>query len=278
MDPATETTAATPSWTLAHDQLDRPSVARMYDYYLGGGHNFAVDRQAAQRAIAIYPDFPLIMQVNRAFLHRAVTFLVEEGIDQFLDIGSGIPTGGNVHEVAQRANPAARVVYVDVDSVAVAHSAALLQDNPLATVIQADARHSQQVIQHPEVRRLLDFSRPVAVLAVALLHFIPDDGEAQGLVRGLRDAVPAGSYLALTHATTERVPAAGREQLERVYAGASSPLRFRSRREIEHFFDGLAFVDPGLVRVPLWRPEDTDDLFLDHPERSLAYAGVARKS
>ncbi|MDQ3699562.1 MAG: SAM-dependent methyltransferase [Chloroflexota bacterium] len=260
------------------DPLARPSVARMYDYYLGGGHNFAVDRQAGDQAMTIYPDFPLVMQVNRAFLRRAVSYLVEQGIDQFLDIGSGIPTVGNVHEVAQRANPAARIVYVDIDQVAVAHSRALLRGNSLATVVQADARRPQEVLGHPDVRRLLDSGRPMAIMVVALLHFVPDDGEAHGLVRALRDAMPSGSYLALTHATKEHAPATAREQLERLYAGASSPLRFRSGVEIATFFEGLELVDPGLVSAPLWRSEGRNDLFFDQPERAIQYVGVGRKA
>lgn len=271
------TATSVPAWAVAGVPLDRPSVARMYDYYLGGGNNFAIDRQAARRAIAIYPDFPLVMQANRAFLRRAVGFLVGQGIDQFLDIGSGIPTAGNVHQVAQQENPAARVVYVDVDPVAVAHSEALLRDNPLAIVVQADARRVDQVLALPEVRRLLNTGRPVAVLVVALLHFIPDDGEAHGLVRALRDAVPSGSYVAVTHATTEHAPSLAREQLERLYATASSPLRFRPRAKIASFFSGLELVAPGLVAGPRWRPECDEDLFLDQPERSIQHVGVGKK-
>lgn len=264
-----------PAWAPTDVPLDRPSVARMYDYYLGGAHNFAVDRQAAQQAIAIYPDLPLIIRTNRAFLRRAVTFLVEQGVEHFLDIGSGIPTAGNVHEVAQEANPAARVVYVDVDPVAVAHSEVLLRDNPLAAVVRADARRPERVLAHPEVRRLLDSGRPVAVLLVALLHFVPDDAEAHGVVRALREAVPSGSYLALTHASLEQAPAQ-RAQLERLYARSSSPMRFRSRDEIARFLEGLEPVAPGLVYIPQWRPDGPDDLFAGEPERVAGYAGVGR--
>jgi hypothetical protein len=249
----------------------------MYDYYLGGGHNFAVDREAAEKVIAVFPDMPLVMQANRGFLRRAVSFMVDQGIDQFLDVGSGIPTAGNVHEVAQRANPNARIVYVDSDSVAVTYSEALLRDNPRAAVIKADARDTDFVLKHPHVRRLLDFDRPLGVLIVALLHFIPDDGEARQLMAALRKAMPGGSYLALSHGTTEGISAEARAQIERQYQGATSPFLYRSRSEITPFFDGLSIIDPGIVFSPLWRPETSSDLFLDQPERSIAYAGVGRK-
>lgn len=252
-------------------------MARMYDYYLGGGHNFAVDRQAADQVIAAFPDMPLVMQANRGFLRRAVGFMIEQGIDQFLDIGSGIPTAGNVHEVAQRANPEAHVVYVDSDSVAVTYSEALLKDNPRAAVIQADARQVADVLSHPHVRRLLDFGRPLGILIVAVLHFIPDDSEAHGVAASLREVMPKASYLALTHGTTEGISPEARARVEQLYSGASSPFRYRTRSEIAPFFEGLTLVPPGITFSPLWRPETPNELFLDEPERSIAYAGVGRR-
>src|SRR5919205_1515606 len=155
---------STAPWASDEVPPDGPNIARMYDYYLGGAHNFAADREAAQRMIDVFPDLPRVTQANRAFLRRAVAFLVEQGIDQFLDIGSGIPTAGNVHQVAQRANPAARVVYVDIDPVAVAHSRTLLRDNPRAGVVLADARATDQIFADPAVARLIDPVRPVGVL------------------------------------------------------------------------------------------------------------------
>lgn len=169
---------------------DTPSVARMYDYLLGGFHNFAIDREAAERVKRIYPDIALGMQANRAFLRRVVNFLLARGIDQFLDIGSGIPTVGNVHEVAERINPAARIVYVDSDPMAVAHGEVILQGNTHATVIQADARRPEKILNDPKVKYLLDFQRPVGVLIVALLHFIPDDANAYHLVGQLGCSSP----------------------------------------------------------------------------------------
>src|SRR5919202_6313143 len=148
-------------WGSGDSPLDRPNVARMYDYFLGGHHNLAIDRQAAEAAIAAYPEVLMMARTNRAFLRRAVTFLVEQGIDQFLDLGSGIPTIGNVHEVAQQLNPTARVVYVDIDPITVRHSEAILRDTPNVGVIEADACRPEDVLTDPTVRRLLDFSRPI---------------------------------------------------------------------------------------------------------------------
>ena len=157
-----------PDWIPESVPRDRPSVARMYDYHLGGYHNFAIDREVADAAVAAYPDLPLVMRVNRAFLRRAVKFLIDEGVEQFLDLGSGIPTVGNVHEVAQRANPAARVIYVDVDPVVVAHGQMILGDNPQVAVIRADLRQSKAILQYPEARRVLDLERPLVPCPVSL--------------------------------------------------------------------------------------------------------------
>ena len=266
-----------PPWAAGDIPMDMPNAARMYDYFIGGFHNFAVDRAAADYVISIYPDMPLLMQANRAFLRRAVKFFVQQGIDQFLDIGSGIPTVGNVHEVAQQLNPAARIVYVDKEPVAVRHSEAILRDTPNVGVVQADACRPEDVLNDPTVRRLLDFSRPIGVLIVALLHFVPEDEVAYNLVRVLRDAVAPGSYIAISHGTNEDVPRDLLEQTELLYARSSDPLKSRSRAEIEAFFAGLDLVEPGVVFAPLWRPEGPDDLFLDHPERAPILVGVGRK-
>jgi hypothetical protein len=256
---------------------EKPSAARMYDYMLGGFHNVAIDREAVARAAAVYPDAALAARGNRAFLRRAVTYLIERGIDQFLDLGSGIPTAGNVHEVAQRADPAARVVYVDLDPTAVAHSRALLHDNPGAIAIQADARRPAAILARPEVRRLLDLERPVGLLLLTLLHFVANDTEAYGLVATLRDAVTPGSYLALSHGTYEGAPAAVIGQVERLYAGTANPVQFRAGPAIAHFFAGWELVEPGLVHGPVWHPDDPDDPFRDEPGRSLNLVGVGRK-
>ena len=257
--------------------LERPSAARIYDYLLGGFYNFDVDRAAAQRITEVMPEMPLFMRANRAFLRRVVRFLTDQGVDQFLDLGSGIPTVGNVHEVAQQANPSARVVYVDNEPVAVTHSRTILQDNSKATVVQADLRQPDVILGHPETQRLLDFNKPMAVLFLSVLLFVTDDEEAYRVVRSVRDALVPGSYIAISHPTEDEYPPKQGEKVKRLYASIGTPVRVRSYNEVERFFEGLELVDPGLVRVPLWRPEGSDDLFLKNPESSGYYAGVGRK-
>ncbi len=256
---------------------ERPSAARIYDYLLGGYHNFEVDRVAAQQIVEMLPDLPLYMKTNRAFLRRVVRFLVDQGIDQFLDLGSGIPTVGNVHEVAQQANPSARVVYVDNEPVAVRHSLTILEENPNATAIRADLRQPEVILDHPEVQRLLDLNKPLAVLLLSVLLFIIDDEEAYRIVRIFRDALPSGSYITISHPTEEDVPPEQGERAKNLYAAIGASVNIRSRAQIERFFEGLELVEPGLVHIPLWRPEDPRDLFLDQPELSGYYVGVGRK-
>jgi SAM-dependent methyltransferase len=265
------------TWIPDGISIDKPSPARIYDYLLGGYHNFEADRIVAESMIEIYPDMRLGAQAGRAFLRRVVKFLVAQDIDQFLDIGSGIPTVGNVHEVAQAGNPTARVVYVDIDPVAIAHSRAILQDNPNATAIRGDLRQPDQVLTHAEVRNLLDLDQPVGVLLISVLHYLTDDDEAYGAVRALRDAVAPGSYLAIGHASFE---GAERETYERVsddYRKSTADNKMRSYAQIQQFFEGFELIEPGLVRPPLWRPEGPDDVFLDQPERLMGFGGVGRK-
>jgi SAM-dependent methyltransferase len=257
--------------------VDKPSAARMYDYFLGGYHNFAVDRAAAEAAASIYPEFPLVMQTNRAFLRRAVKFLVAQGARRFLDLGSGIPTVDNTHQVAQRADPRARVVYVDNDPIAVAHSAALLKDEPNAKVIQGDATRYQELLANPAIKELLGAAEPVALLLVFMLHFVLDDQSAYDLVRNMVAALPSGSYVVISHGTDENVPQDVRDQLLRLYSGTTNPVRVRSRAEFARFFDGLELVEPGITFVPSWRPEAPDDLLVEQPERAVGFAAVARK-
>ncbi len=264
-------------WRLEEVPEDKPNPARMYDYFLGGHHNFAADRAAAERIRALYPDVLHAAQANRAFLRRVIRFMGSQGITQFLDLGSGIPTAGNVHEVAQRDNPEARVVYVDMEPVAVIHSTALLQGNPRVTIVEADALQPEVILSHPDVRRLLDFSKPIGVLMLALLHFVLDDQQAQGLVSRYREAIAPGSYMAISHASLEQVPSEIVMQFERVYSQTSTPVKTRPRAQVEPLFAGLDLVEPGIVYVPLWRPEGPDDVFFDQPERSINLGGVGRK-
>ncbi len=256
---------------------DRPSVARMYDYYLGGHHNFEVDRTAAEAAMRIYPDLPLVMQANRSFLRRAVKFMVREGIDHFVDIGSGIPTAGNVHEIAQAMNPDSTVVYVDIDPVTVAQSTAMLHHNPLVCAIRGDAGDPQAILGEPAVHRLLESGKPVGLLLVFILHFIVEDAAVSRIARVFRKALPSGSYLVISHATDENIPEDTREQMERLYQRTSSPIKGRTRAQIADLFGEWELVEPGLVPPPMWRPDDASELFMSQPDRSISLSGVARK-
>ncbi|GAA1097037.1 MULTISPECIES: SAM-dependent methyltransferase [Kitasatospora] len=263
-----------PNWVPAGTDLEKPNAARMYDYYLGGSHNFEADRQMARKAVELWPELPRIMRANRAFLRRAVQYLAESGITRFLDIGSGIPTFGPVHEAARRTAPDARVVYVDNDPVAVAHSRLLLEDDPLSSVVQADLRHVDDLLARPEVSGLLAAGEPVAVLLVAVLHFVPESDDPHKLVAALRDALPPGSALVLSHASLEGRPdQAGSHQ--DLYRKTPTPLTMRGREAIEAFFDGFELVEPGVVYLPEWRPDDPQEVG-PHPERMTGVAGVGR--
>ncbi|AJE87545.1 hypothetical protein SLNWT_7169 [Streptomyces albus] len=263
-----------PAWAPKGIDISVPSVSRIYDYYLGGSHNFEVDRDAARKAMEFLPGLPKIMQANRAFMRRAVGFAVAEGIDQFLDIGSGIPTFGNVHEIAQRADPGARVVYVDHDPVAVAHSEAVLAGNDRATVIAADFRRPREILTSPQLRETLDLDRPVALLLVALLHFIDDSDRPQEVLEQLRGALAPGSLLILTHASGDLMPAEPTEGVTGVYENIRNPLKLRGKDEIARFFDGMEILDPGLVRMPEWRPDIAPEE--EDPYSFAGYAGVGR--
>ncbi|MEU1081257.1 SAM-dependent methyltransferase [Streptomyces sp. NPDC005908] len=261
-----------PAWAPRSIDITVPSVSRMYDYYLGGSHNFEVDREAARRAMEFMPGLPKVMQANRAFMRRAVRFAVAEGVTQFLDIGSGIPTFGNVHEVAQEADPRARVLYVDHDPVAVAHSTVVLEDNDGAGVLAADLRKPQEILGSDEVARLIDLNRPVALLLVAILHFVEDADDPYGAVAELREALAPGSMLVLTHAAYEGIPLPPEraEGAVDVYRDMRNPLIMRTRDEIARFFEGYDMVEPGLVPMPRWRPDTAPE-----DEDPYAFSGLA---
>ncbi|MER5428341.1 SAM-dependent methyltransferase [Streptomyces sp. NPDC002588] len=265
-----------PAWAPRSIDISVPSVSRIYDYYLGGSHNFEVDREAARRAMEFVPGLPKIMQANRAFMRRAVRFAAGEGVTQFLDVGSGIPTFGNVHEVAQAATPDARVVYVDHDPVAVAHSQAVLAGNEHADVVAADLRKPQEILDSPQVRALIDLDRPVALLLVAILHFVEDTDDPYAAVAELTRALAPGSLLVLTHTSYEGVPlpperVAGAVD---VYKDIRNPLIMRSRDEIARFFEGYDMVEPGLVPMPRWRPDTAPED--EDPYAFTGFAGVGR--
>ena len=263
-----------PSWAPPGIDLTRPSAARVYDYYLGGSHNFSVDRQMAQEAIQMWPELPSMMQSNRGFLRRAVTYLAHQGVDQFVDIGSGIPTVGNVHEVANRVNPDAHVVYVDNDPVAVAHSRAILGPTPTAAVIEADLRDAPGLFDASALREMVDLERPVGLLLVAVLHFISEGDDPYSAVHRCLDQLCPGSYLVLSHASADGQPSLATSH-QGLYERTPTPMSMRTGEQISGFFAGLEMVEPGLVPISQWRPEDDDEDTAG--KRMVGYAGVGRK-
>ncbi|RBM07245.1 SAM-dependent methyltransferase [Streptomyces sp. PT12] len=265
-----------PAWAPHGIDLSVPSVSRMYDYYLGGSHNFEADRVAARKVIEAFPGLPKIVQANRAFMRRAVRHAVAEGVTQFLDIGSGIPTFGNVHEVAREASPEARVVYVDNDAVAVAHSRAVVAGQDHVGVVAGDFREPSAILASRPVESLLDLNRPVALLLVALLHFMDQDDKPYERVAEFRDALAPGSMLILSHASVERGPAttAQGDDVSDIYRRGGSTFVMRTSAEIERFFDGFELAEPGVVALPDWRPDGPVDL--EDPTVYSGFAGVGR--
>jgi SAM-dependent methyltransferase len=264
-------------WVPPEVDTRRANAARVYDYLLGGSHNFLADQDVGRALAAVEPDVRAIARANRAFLGRAVRFLSEAGIRQFLDIGSGIPTEGNVHEVAQRADPAARVVYADIDPVAIAHSQAILAGSENATVIDGDLRQPEKILGHEEVRRLIDLGQPTGLLLLAVLHFIADAEDPWRIVATLRDALAPGSYLVVSHAAAEREPTVVQAAAEKVFnRSVATRVHVRSRAELMRLFDGFELVDPGLVRIPLWRPDSPADV-PDDPGKFWGLVGVGQK-
>lgn len=263
------------AWTPEGIDLRRPSAARVYDYFLGGAHNFAVDRQLAEQIAAMTPNIGETMRSNRAFLRRAVRFLVGAGMRQFLDVGSGIPTVGNVHEIARAAAPDAKVVYVDVDPVAVAHSEAILTGVEHTAVLCADLREPGRILAETRKLGLLDFEQPVALLLAGVVHFVPDGDDPAGALAALTAALVPGSYLLLSHATGDGQPPEVIEA-QSLSARTATQIILRDRAQIERYFTGFTLVEPGLVFIPQWRPDSGEPLE-EHPERVGGYAGVGRK-
>jgi SAM-dependent methyltransferase len=256
----------------------KPNAARMYDWYLGGGHNFEVDRDFGRRVEAIWPNIKPVARHNRAFLQRVVRDSLDAGIRQFLDIGSGVPTAGNVHEVCAHADPPAHVVYVDYEPVAFAAGQVLLEEQQAgdhATIIQEDLREPQAILDHPQTRRLLNFDEPVCLLTVALFHFVSDADRPTELLAAYRDRLAPGSRLALTHIACDEAPRAEREQVLAfcdAYKDTSNPLYCRDRAEVTGLFDGWDLLDPGVVFIPDWRPDNPPDP--SDTARPLAWCGV----
>jgi hypothetical protein len=266
--------AERPAWAPQNIDLDTPNAARIYDYFLGGACNFEHDRQFAEKFLEIVPEATMAARRNRAFLRRAVRFCVDSGIRQFIDLGSGIPTVGNVHEIAQSLAPECEVLYVDNEPVAVAHSELILEGNERATILQADLCDPDTVLHSASAKRLIDWDEPVALLMVAVLHFVPDEaGPREAIVRYL-DRMASGSLLVLSHGTNDgydEVPADSDQSYDRT----STPGLGRSRAEILALMAGTELVEPGIVWTPEWRPDEPEDP--DQPAEKLVYAAVGRK-
>jgi SAM-dependent methyltransferase len=252
-----------------------PNVARIYDYLLGGKDNFAADREAARRLLEAIPDVAAIARDNRSFLGRVVRYLATEGgVRQFIDLGSGLPTQANVHELAQGVAPDARVVYVDNDPVVASHGQALLASGDQVAVIHADLREPAGILRHPVVADLLDLAQPVAVLCTSTLHFLPDEDQPHRVFAEYRDHLVPGSYLAISHGTLEGDPEGEGQRAAEVYRQASAQLHVRPVPEVLRFFDGFELVEPGLAWITEWRPEPgTAPTGRPHSMRG----GVARK-
>jgi O-methyltransferase involved in polyketide biosynthesis len=263
-------------WRPVGVNLDQPSAARIYDYGLGGAHNFAIDREVAEQLFRAYPDARLVGVTNRAFLQRAVRHLVARGVRQFLDLGSGIPTVGNVHEIAHQVDPACRVVYVDNDPVAIAHTRDLLSTVDNAAMVDADLRDPEAVLAAPETRKLLDLDRPVALMMVAVLHYVPRDLDVAGLIRRYTSALAPGSYLAVSHTTADDQPPDSLLAVKKAFDETATPVIHRSRSEVVALFDGLDLVPPGVVWTPQWHPEGESDMLLANPARSATFCGLGR--
>lgn len=269
----------TPDWAPPDIDTEQVSISRMYDYFLGGHHNFEVDRAFARQVVEVVPQAPEVARLNRAFLRRAVRFCVRQGIRQFLDIGSGIPTAGsigNVHELAQSLDPACKVVYVDIEPVAVKHGQTILRGNDRAAMLEGELKDPDRLLAEPEVHCLLDFEAPLALLMLGVLHYVPDEKNPYSLVRRYRDLLVPGSYLVISHGIEGDRPMPVKSMIN-LTKMTETPGYMRTREEVEKFFDGCELVEPGVVFTPDWRPESSEDTGSE-TARKLAVAGVGRRT
>ncbi|RZQ64387.1 SAM-dependent methyltransferase [Amycolatopsis suaedae] len=267
--------------------LERPNAARMYDWFLGGSANWAIDRQAGELAVAAVPDLKTYARLNREFLARAVRFCVRAGVTQFLDIGSGVPTVGNVHEVAEELDPASRCVYVDNEPVAVAHSEVLLDENgdpARHAIVESDLRDVEGTWRRAVETGVIDPGRPIGLIMVAVLHFVPPEDGGDDAVAGYRDLLPSGSRLVLSHATTDGVPAdqiEGAERVRAIYQNSSTPVCWRTRDQFTSLFGDFELAPPGVEWVPAWRPDPPrtalDRELAKAPNRAGILGAVGRK-
>ncbi|MCK9904798.1 SAM-dependent methyltransferase [Frankia sp. Cpl3] len=262
-----------PGWQPQGIDISIPSVARVYDAILGGKDNFPVDRAIAEELVAFVPDGREAAIYNRAVLGRGVRYLAEQGIRQFIDLGSGLPTARNTHQVAQEIIPEARVIYVDNDPIVLAHGRALLAENRYTTVITADVRQPEEILSHPDLRSLIDFDQPVGLLMLGIIHHLNDEEDPDGLVARYRNAVTAGSYLFLTHFVDHGTQT---DDLQKAILTDLGTGRFRTLEEITAYFDGLELVEPGVVYNPLWRPDGPPPETLRLTEKLIG-GGIGRK-
>jgi hypothetical protein len=260
-------------------RVDAPHSARIYDYFLGGKDNYPADRMAAEQILRSGPNTRISAQANRAFLHRVTRHLAGTvGIRQFLDIGTGIPTSPNLHELAQGIAPDAKVVYVDHDPIVLAHARALLVSKPegKTAYLHADLREPEKILTSPTLLETLDLSEPIALSVIAIFHFVPDTDDPLGLVRQYLDALPSGSHLAITHVTPDFAPEEARQVTE-IYRARGIPLQARTRAEVHRFFDGLELLEPGIQVVHRWRPDNPADVDAASDAQINLYGGLARK-
>jgi SAM-dependent methyltransferase len=253
-----------------------PNLARVYDYLLGGAHNFAADREFAKLAMRRMPCVADVARLNRSFLRRAVHFMIDNGIRQFLDIGSGIPTVGNVHEIAHQVEPSCRVVYVDKEPIAVEHSRILLRGNDRAIVVQADLRDPDDLLGRPELERHLDFNEPIGLLTLLVWHFVSDRHDPAGLMARYRAALAPGSYLALSHLTRDGASRTMNEVIDDTTQSTPDEVFPRDHEQVTKLFAGFELLTPGVVGCAAWRPAGPGD-FSDEPASNAAvHAGVGR--
>jgi hypothetical protein len=263
------------AWAPVGVDVNTPNVARMYDYFLGGKDHFPADRAAADKILEVVPEVPAAVRGSRDFLMRAVRYLTDAGMRQFIDIGTGLPTQDNVHQVAQRVAPDSRVVYVDNDPVVLAHARALLADVDQVNVLKGDLRRPEEIIEQAD--GFIDFTRPVAIMLVAILHFVPDAADPFKIVGRLREAMAPGSHLALAHATADEGRPEDVPRVLSVYERSNAPVVMRTHQEILGFFDELELLPPGLVYTADWRPGDAAAP-PGAAEKSHVYCAVARKN
>lgn len=256
--------------------VSRPNSARVYDWFIGGTHHYAIDRAHGQKCLETLPSVAWLCQQNRKWLQRAVRYALEHGVSQFLDLGSGMPATGHVHEIAHALNPEARVVYVDNEPVAVAHSEIMLDDVAHAGMVAEDLCDPIAVLNHPTTQGLLDFDQPIMVMMAAIVHFMPPEQQPERIINDYGRYLAPDSLLALSHDS-------GDEQGETLhtvvdlYKDTTNPVHLRSRSEVEALFTGWDLVEPGVVWTPQWRPDDSGDI-PDHPEQAVLLAGVGRKT